>query len=432
MARLKPLRIILEAVDKLTAPIDRVTKKIDGMTGPVRRVHTALGKLGKATGLNRLGNAIGYVARRAALLGGALAGAAAFGFKKFVSSAEEMLNTADKIGISVERLQGLRFWAEIRGVSLSGFNSGLLQFSKRIGELRSAQGGMFTALKKSNPELLRQIFHAKDTSEAFDIAVAAIERASSATEKAALANAFFGRSGADMRLAALRGADGIRTLEAEARKLGVILDRTTLERMDAMEDKWTAIKARILAVGRAIAANVLPAIEGLTDDLSKWLASNQGNLREWAADFGKNLGDGITNIANSIKRLADRMGGLKGSLDRIADFTDKISGAIDFISKVEQKGSGFRRGLAGIERWAAQNHPFRLKPEGSWAPTPRERFQSWLGSAVSPNPIPSQLNVGKGEIKITIDDQRARVSRLRTSSDLFDLSADMGRVFSTP
>ena len=67
-----------------------------------------------------------------------------------VKASDAIVKTADAIGISTDKLQELRFAADLSGVSVDKLDKALLGFSKRVGEARAGTGALVTFLKATN------------------------------------------------------------------------------------------------------------------------------------------------------------------------------------------------------------------------------------------------------------------------------------------
>src|SRR5687767_4881063 len=259
--KLRPLVLRLEAVDKLTASLDRISRKVNGLTGPVHRLHGGFARLGRATGLTRLSATLGSITRRVGLLSGALAGLGVFGFRKFVAGAGEVIESAKRIGISAERLQGIRWFGKQNEFSQQTLNRGLLELSKRQGQARAGQGAMYKALQKTNPALAEQFRHINDVGEAFDLAVATMDRAKTAAGRQRLASIFFG--GAGKSLSSLTES-GLRAAEDEARQVGAVLGDSVLEQMDVIDDRIVKFGAIAGGFAKGVGKGLLSSVDQMT------------------------------------------------------------------------------------------------------------------------------------------------------------------------
>ncbi len=156
----------------------------------------------------------------------AVAGTAGLGllFRNALKSADAIGKTARSIGISTDALQELRFAASQSGIAMEAFDSGLIGFSKRVGEARSGTGTLITLLKKLDPALLTNVQAATDVDEAFKLIVKSASEMGNNLDRNALLAAAFGRT---MGVAMVNMIDGgikkINELRQTARDLGLVL-----------------------------------------------------------------------------------------------------------------------------------------------------------------------------------------------------------------
>lgn len=195
--------------------------------------------------------------------------AAAFSVKAIkgvIETNSELAKIARTVGLTAEQYQELEFAASQAGVSTSQFNSNMTAFVKRVGEAGAGMGPLVTGLKKLNPELLEAITNAKSQKEAFDILSDGIANAASATEKAAIANAAFGRSGITMVELARDGAAGLELQAQKARELGLVIENELIAKAEIYDDKLDQLSRRIKATfGSTVIDSISKTIDFLED-----------------------------------------------------------------------------------------------------------------------------------------------------------------------
>ncbi|WP_366655376.1 phage tail tape measure protein [Fodinicurvata sp. EGI_FJ10296] len=62
------VQVIISAIDRLTAPLQRITRSIGRLSAPLRRIRSLASRIGRATGLQRIGRAADAAARRVRVL----------------------------------------------------------------------------------------------------------------------------------------------------------------------------------------------------------------------------------------------------------------------------------------------------------------------------------------------------------------------------
>ncbi|MBW1803817.1 MAG: hypothetical protein JRJ85_24185, partial [Deltaproteobacteria bacterium] len=170
---------------------------------------------------------------------------AAFGvqsIKRAVEFADNIAKISSAVGLTAEQFQEFRHAAEIAGVATSQFESNMIAFVKRVGEARGGMGPLVSGLKNLNPALLESLTSSRSQAEAFKILVTAMDNATTATEKAAIANAAFSRAGVTMSNLTIKG---MRDAADAAREMGLVLSDTTTRKAEILQDRLTELTAYI-------------------------------------------------------------------------------------------------------------------------------------------------------------------------------------------
>ncbi len=241
----------------------------------------------------------GSVKRYSAIAGGAMAAAGlavAKGTVELAKTGDTIAKTARKIGVSAEDLQELRFAADRSGVSSANLDKALEKLNKNVGDLRAGTGALTTYLNKSNPALADQLKNAESNSEAFTLLSDEISKIKNPMDRAALAQAAFGRAGQDLIVMAENGAKGIESLRDEAKKYGNIMSNEAAKNSEAFVDSMTNMKA---AIGGLKTRALVPLIQTLTpliQRMADWVAANKGLIDQKINDF-------IGKIAKAAKVL---------------------------------------------------------------------------------------------------------------------------------
>jgi hypothetical protein len=287
---LRPVRLKLEAIDRITKPVQLATGQIRAMKAPIANLRRSFRDLGRESGVTRLGAQLGRLTRRVALLGAAGAGLAAAGFGKFIEHASELGDAATKLGVGVEALQELRFAAEQSGVSLGDLDTSLLQLQRRSAEVAAGKKGdatlAFRALGISVRDAAGKIRPAEDLLEAIEAKLEGIREPALRTR---IAMALFGRSGASMLQLLSGGAGELGRLRQEARDLGITLDHETTFGAKEAGDQLAKLKNVARGVGFTIAGALLPDVLKVTRGAVAWAIANRELIRTRVLAFAKDL-----------------------------------------------------------------------------------------------------------------------------------------------
>ncbi|MDX2221145.1 MAG: hypothetical protein SFV21_00260 [Rhodospirillaceae bacterium] len=137
--------------------------------------------------------------------------------------ASALVDVADKVGLSVERLQEYRFAAREAGVETGDFDRALEVLARRAGEARDGTGELLALTRRYNIELKDGNGQARTTEALYRDIAAAVRNAGDQQERLAIVNDAFGRGAGNMVLLLRDGADGLDRQAAAARQLGVVL-----------------------------------------------------------------------------------------------------------------------------------------------------------------------------------------------------------------
>lgn len=222
--------------------------------------------------------------------------------KVSIDFADKIGKTAKATGLTAEAFQELAFAAKRSGVEQSLFSSSMVAFVKRVGEAQAGMGPLVSGLKNLDAELLKNIVNARDQSEALRILAEGVRNADSATEKAAITNAAFGRSGVVMVNMLQDGADGLDTFARKARSLGVVMSNDLVANAEDAADKMGDLQAVFkVSIAQAVLENA-DSIIALTQALIDFVGIVGRAARGW--DLWKtSQEEGLSNAVEGQVRM---------------------------------------------------------------------------------------------------------------------------------
>jgi hypothetical protein len=194
--------------------------------------------------------------------------------KEFASLGDEIAKTSARLGLSSEELQKLRYAMGQQGVSSETLTQSFEVLNKNLGLLQNNQGLLYSKLRKSNPEMLKQLRNTKSNYEAFTLLMDAINNQTDATEKAALSTIAFAGAGQMMILAAAGGSEKIQKLSKDAERFGVISneDAAKAESLTDSMDNLSKASQGLRNVGYA---PLLELLIPLNNKMANYIASNK-------------------------------------------------------------------------------------------------------------------------------------------------------------
>lgn len=208
----------------------RFSAQTEDLTRELRRLESSAERTGKRTvkkisGIQKSLDAVGKAAKSAGgLLAGAFAARAVVGgIRDTFAAMNDLQTAAEGLGASTETIQELRFAFTAVGADASKVEAVLRDFTKRIGEARQNLGTLFPFLKKFNIELQNIDGSAKTVDTLMNEVANKIQKMKNSTDRAALANAAFGRTWIDVVAVMQKGEKGLAGLRQEARDTGAVL-----------------------------------------------------------------------------------------------------------------------------------------------------------------------------------------------------------------
>lgn len=216
----------------------------------------------------------------------------------------EMVDAADRTGIAVDSLSGLKFAAEQTGATLEDVEKATRKMSQNLVEAADGADGAadkfdklglsVDALKKLSPD------------KQFEAVIDALAKVENPTQRAAAALDIFGKGGAALLPLVAEGAGGIAKLTARARELGLIMSEEDARAAEAFGDQLEVLSAQKKKLTFQIGSAVIPALhaflkatEGPIAATIKWLKENRGLIAGSAAVAAAILGVGTALIGLS-------------------------------------------------------------------------------------------------------------------------------------
>ncbi len=210
------------------------------------------------------------------------AGLAGIGFgasflKSVIETNSQMAKMSRQVGLTAEQYQVYEFAATRAGISTAQMGSNLTAFVKRMGEARAGMGPLVSGLKNLNPELLANLTASKNQNEALKVLAEGFRNAGSATERAAIANAAFSRSGVRMSEIFVDGAESISKASAEAKALGLIMSNDLVAASERYDDALGDLQARMT---KTFGMAFLKTVKFTADESGKVLAAFFGSVEK--------------------------------------------------------------------------------------------------------------------------------------------------------
>jgi hypothetical protein len=338
--------VTLSLVDRLTAPIKRISARIAAMSRRlgIDRITGAVGRLGGS--LRGLGDGLARsTGRLSGFLGllGAGAGGAVFGAFRLAQGAaeigDEVAKTARQLGIGAEALQEYRYAAKMSGVEQASLDKGMLRFGVNVSDavkgnkaLAKEFAAMGIRLKDSRGQL-------RSMDDVFTDTVEAISKMPDAMTRSRAAMKLFGKGGIELTRLFEIGADGMAVLREEARETGHVMSDRASKFSEVFGDNVERLQKRLEGLKLFIGVQLMPVMNELVVGLAEWFDANRALVVSTLQDWVKSLtgfiralidptseirvafsafGETLSSIVGFIKPLTDRIGALNAGLILVA------------------------------------------------------------------------------------------------------------------
>lgn len=296
----------------------------------------------------------GSMAGSAAKWGAATAAAAAAGAAVFVKSAIDQADAAGilagKLGITTEALTKLEYAAKLSDVSQSALEGSLKKLSVTLTNAQdpaSKAAQAFNAIGLSARDLI-----ALPADQQLGRIGDALNNVENQSQRAALAQKIFGRSGIELLPILAEGSAGIRALGEEAERFGVVISGDLAARAGLLNDNLDRLKSAASGVGLAVADQLLGPMNDLSEELIG--LAQQKETAEGIATFITGIGTAVTTTvqiiamsANGWRMIGEQIRGLAEDLARAVNgpaFGD-IRGITIEIEKLDNQISVFQQRL---------------------------------------------------------------------------------------
>lgn len=256
------------------------------LSGPAEKAGKSSG--GKFASAMAKGLAAGAVAVGTAAV--ALVKGVVDGAKSVAAYGDEIDKTSQKLGFSAEAYQQWDYVLNLSGTSMQSVSGGLKTLTNQLDAARSGSTeaeAMFAKLGLSLDDL-----NSMSREELFSSVIAGFQGMEESTERAALANDLFGRSGQE--LAPLFNTTAEATQEAidKSTEYGMVMSDELVKASAAFVDSQTTLNNTLGGLKNRLLGEFLPALTLVTDGLAAFLAGDTSGL--------DTLQEGITGFIDQL------------------------------------------------------------------------------------------------------------------------------------
>lgn len=281
-----------------------------------------------------------------------------------VSSAKEVAALGDtidkqsqKVGLSYEAYQKWDYAMQLAGTSMQACTTGLKTLTNKLDDALSGSesaAAQFERLGLSMDELA-----GLSREEVFAKVVAGLQNITDETEKAALANDFFGKSGQDLLPLFNMTEEELAAVMAETEQYGMIMSDEAVKDAAAFTDSMTRLDSTMQGLKTTMVSQMLPSLTLITDGFAGMAAGVDGSTDKVA--------EGVAGMVEQVTEMLPQLIDLATALfpqivevitenfpEILASVTEAIGTIIEFLAEPETIASFIDTVFLGLEAILAQ------------------------------------------------------------------------------
>ena len=223
----------------------------------------------------------------------AISAAAVAATKAFVDSAKETAAYGDeidkmsqKLGLSTTAYQEWDYVLNLAGTEMSSMSTGLKTLTNKLGQAAAGSEDaqeMFAKLGISLDDIKKMT-----REELFEKAIYGFQSMEESTERAALANQLFGKSGQELTPLFNQTTEATKAAIEEAHKYGMVMSEDAVAASAGFQDSLTKLQNTMQGVTRNFLATMLPGMTEIMDGFADMVAGVDGG--------GEKMKNGIASI----------------------------------------------------------------------------------------------------------------------------------------
>lgn len=217
-------------------------------------------------------------------------------FDALTDSLDKIGDVAEKIGVTTDQLQELRYVAGQFGSNAEELDKSLGQFVRRLGEAAQGEGELLKILDAYSISVRDASGNTRDSVDVISDLADVIQRAESDVERARIAYNAFGRAGMALVPMLRNGSSGLDDMRQRAHDLGLVIDGEAIQASSDFRD-------RLDELSKAFTALQADALGPLIPQITEFVVQLRDSIRE-----GGGAKKVIDELAESFEQIAKLTG----------------------------------------------------------------------------------------------------------------------------
>lgn len=243
----------------------------------------------------------------------AVAGAATFAAgKQFVSGAQNVATygdqidkTSQKLGLSTDAYQEWDYVLKLSGTDMSSMTVGLKTLTNKLDEAKNGSEdaqAMFASLGISMDDI-----NSMSREDLFEQTIYGFQSMADSTERAALANDLFGKSGQDLTPLFNQSKEATQEQIETAREYGMVMSEEAVAASADFIDAQTKMQGTLTGLKNNMMSEFLPSMTTIMDGLSAVFAGDSESGLGMIESGVQNLGDSIISNLPMFIEIGSRI-----------------------------------------------------------------------------------------------------------------------------
>ena len=315
---------------ELASAYVQIIPSAKGISGSISSIlEPEADKAGKSAG-GKLGSALGTAAKVGAGVITAATAALAAGGAAFVKSSNEVAQYGDnvdkmsqKLGLSTKSYQEWDYVMQLAGTDMGSMTTGLKTLTNKLDDAKNGSDeakGMFEKLGISMEDI-----NTMSREDLFAKTIEGFQGMADSTDRAALANDLFGKSGQNLAPLFNQSAEATKGLIEQANQYGMIMSGDAVKASADFEDALTRMQSTMTGAKNALIAEFLPSLTSMMDGVSMLVSGDKNG-------FDK-ISEGVDELVKNITDAAPKL--LDAGVEIVESFAKAI---IDNLPKLIETG----------------------------------------------------------------------------------------------
>jgi len=301
------IRVVIEAVDRVTAPVRRLGAGVRSMLRGLEldKVKEQIGRVTR--GLVDVTKAAAAMATKVVAAGTAAAGALAAITRSVAETTAAQTRAARAAGVTLQSYQQLGHAASLvgsssdeMGAALGSLQDKALEAARGNWELRRAFRLMGVQIQDARGQMRPTADIMGDVAEAFS-------RIPDSARRTEAAVRLFGEAGIGLIPVLSQGRAGLRAAAEDARKLGLVLSETERQSLSDFSGGMRRVTSAVTGVQNAIAVRLAPILTPLINQFADWIAANRELIALRVEEYIRAIPEVIEKLRTEAERLWEKL-----------------------------------------------------------------------------------------------------------------------------